>query len=260
VPNQVSSSEPTPARPSLWPYVLAFAALVALGLAFGETARAARRTVPDTLDLHVLNWVVRHHQEYPGLERLFKTVTRLGDRDVATPATLLVALVLFVLGRRRVADLRVREAVFWLAVPTSAWYLNILLKLWFQRERPPQSLRRAFDDASFSFPSGHAVFAAVFFTMLAILLARVLPPQWRWLRYLAIGLCAVMALLVGASRVWLCVHYVTDVVGGLLLGVSWVILAYMIRFGWARWRRWRRALIGVNQPPQTIEPPRPAEP
>lgn len=244
-------------RPPFWPYVLAFFALALLGLAFGEMARLARLEAPDGFDLHLSMWVSRHHQEWPGLTRLFGAMTWLGDAEVATPLTCAVALALLILGRLRIARLRKREALFWLGVAISGRVLCVLLKLWFERERPPESLRLiVIDDDSFSFPSGHSEFAAVFFTMLAILIARAVPASRGWLRVIAIGVCMLMALLVGASRVWLNVHYASDVAGGLLLGVAWVILAYLIRFGWWHWR-WRRRLRnaarnGPTQPSTTL--------
>jgi membrane-associated phospholipid phosphatase len=237
VPHRDSTIDPAPAPLSLWPYVLAFSALVALGLAFGEMARLARLDSPDSLDRHVLAWVNNHQRDWPALEYLFQAVTRLGDPEFASTATVLVAIALVWLARRRVASLRVREAVFWVGVCYSAWLLCSILKLWFQRKRPPVNWHRVLiDDTSFSFPSSHSVFAAVFFTMLATLLGRMLPRSQRWLRHGSIGICIALALLVGASRVWLSVHYLSDVAGGLVLGVAWVIIAYLIRYGWAHWR------------------------
>jgi undecaprenyl-diphosphatase len=245
VPKQRLNTDLEPPLPPLWPYLLAFCALVALGLAFGEMAKAARLGVADGLDLHAVTWANHHHHDWPGLEHLFQWVTWLGDTAVATTATVLVALVLVVLGRLRIARFRMREAVFWLAVAISGRLLCIVLKLWFQRARPPVDWHReVMDDDVLSFPSGHSMFAAVFFTMLAILITHALPRRWRWLRLGVIGICVMMALLIGASRVWLCVHYPTDVAGGLLLGVAWVLIAYVLRFGWAHWRLWRRHRAG----------------
>jgi undecaprenyl-diphosphatase len=240
VPLRIPEYEPDGAGPPVWPYVAIFVALVVLGLAFGEMAREARREVPDGLDRQVITWVSQHRAEWPGLTILFQSLTSLGDPEVATPCTLLVAVVLIALGRRRIADLRQSEAFFWLAVVISSRFLCMLLKAWFQRERPPVGFRAiVIDDASLSFPSGHSVYAAVFFSMLAILIARLLPPSFVWLRFVTYAVCAVVAVLVGISRVWLTVHYPTDVIGGLLLGVAWVIMAYTLRYGWAHWR-WHR--------------------
>ena len=101
--------------------------------------------------------------------------------------------------------------------------MNRQLKSIFRRERPPL-LHRLVDESSFSFPSGHSVFATVFFATLALVLVDLIPRSRPWLRALAVLLCLTAAVLVAASRVWLGVHYPTDVIGGFLLGVGWVRL------------------------------------
>src|SRR5439155_11758291 len=112
----LSGIKPGAASPPLWPYLLAFSALIVLGLAFGEMAKEARQEVPDGLDLHAIHWVSRHHREWPGLTHLFLAITVLGNPEVATASTLLVAAVLVWLGRHKVGRLRKREALFWLGV------------------------------------------------------------------------------------------------------------------------------------------------
>jgi undecaprenyl-diphosphatase len=220
--------------PPLWPYRLAFAALAVLGLAFGEMAEAARRQVPDALDSRVMAWVYAHRDHWPGLTRFFHAVTWFGNPSVATSFTIAVAVLLLFLGRRRIGRLRRREAVFWLFVLISGRSLNLLLKAHFQRQRPPIDFRLVEED-SFSFPSGHSVYSAIFCAMLAILLAREIPASRAWLRIAVVTALATLAGLVGISRIWLGVHYPTDVVGGLLLGVGWVIIAYLLRYGGSRW-------------------------
>jgi undecaprenyl-diphosphatase len=231
-----------PPRPPLWAYALALAVLAALGWAFGEAAEAARSKEPDGLDRHVLAWVVRHRDEWPGLTRFFRAVTWLGNTQVATASTILIAVALLALGRRRVGNLRKREAFFWLGVAIGGRTLDLLMKAYFQRARPP-SIYRLVTETSFSFPSGHSVFAAILFTMLAILTTRALPTLSETWRVVVALLCILMALLVGASRVWLTVHYLSDVAGGLVLGLAWVEIAYLLRFGWRHWREWRTARL-----------------
>jgi undecaprenyl-diphosphatase len=230
----VSVSRTRTQSPPLWPFALAFLALTALGLAFGEMAQAARRAVPNGCDRRAIAYVVEHRGAWPGLTRFFHGVTWLGNAGVATTFTALVAVALLFLGSRRIGRLRKREAVFWLIVLVSGRALNLVLKAWFQRERPPLDIRLVEED-TFSFPSGHSVYAAIFCTMLWLLVHRHAPASPRWPRPLAAVVCLLSAVLVGASRVWLGVHYPTDVLGGLLLGVSWVIIAYLIRFGWGHW-------------------------
>jgi membrane-associated phospholipid phosphatase len=94
------------------------------------------------------------------------------------------------------------------------------LKLLFSRERPIAFFEDYPSPSSFSFPSGHALFATAFFGGLAALLrARLRQPGLRvavWLG--AIG----CILLIGFSRIYLGVHYPTDVAGGFAAGTVWV--------------------------------------
>ena len=213
-----------------WPYALALAALVVLGIAFARVARSARRADPGHIDRRVWAWVVAHRDAWPGPTHLFRAVTQVGNTNVALTLTLVVGLVLAVLRRRGAAGIGRGESWFWLGVNLGSWPLGIALKLEFRRERPPLDWRLVLVH-SYSFPSGHSVFAAVFFSMLALLLARTLRGIRRWA---AILVCLVLAGLVAASRVWLGVHYTTDVLGGLALGTMWVVAAWLIRARWAR--------------------------
>ena len=74
---------------------------------------------------------------------------------------------------------------------------------------------------TFSFPSGHTAMSAVVYGMLAIIVAGMLPLARRWLAY---GLAGVLAVLVGFSRLYLGVHWFSDVLGGFVLGVAWASL------------------------------------
>ncbi len=74
---------------------------------------------------------------------------------------------------------------------------------------------------SFSFPSGHTAMAAAVYGMLAIILAGMLPVAQRWLAY---SLAAMATVLVGFSRLYLGVHWLSDVLGGFVLGIAWASL------------------------------------
>jgi undecaprenyl-diphosphatase len=101
-----------------------------------------------------------------------------------------------------------------------AGLLDGALKLAFGRERPESFFETYPSPTSFSFPSGHSLFATAFFGGLAVLLwGRVRGPALR----AAIWLVAVaLILLIGASRVYLGVHYPSDVLGGFAAGTVWV--------------------------------------
>jgi undecaprenyl-diphosphatase len=101
--------------------------------------------------------------------------------------------------------------------------LGRLLKEVFARERP--SPLPCLWVSSPSFPSGHAVLAAVVYLTLGILLARLEPRPL--LKAYFLGVMVVLAFLVGLSRVYLGVHYPTDVLAGWAVGLVWALLCWL---------------------------------
>lgn len=77
-----------------------------------------------------------------------------------------------------------------------------------------------------SFPSGHTVMAAVVYLTLGVLLARTLPR--RRLRVFVIAVSALVAILVGLSRVYLGVHWPTDVLAGWTIGAAWALVCWLL--------------------------------
>lgn len=97
--------------------------------------------------------------------------------------------------------------------------LNILLKLIFQRPRP-DVLRLSYT-YGYSFPSGHAMISAAFYGYLIYLSILWLKKPWK--QAVTVSLLLLIGLI-GVSRIYLGVHYASDVVGGLLAGCGWLIL------------------------------------
>lgn len=99
--------------------------------------------------------------------------------------------------------------------------LDFLLKQLFGRTRPAPFFDHPLP-ASYSFPSGHALFAFVFFGTFAVLLAqRVRSPA---ARTAIISVAAGLVLLIGISRIYLGVHYPSDVVAGYLIALVWIVV------------------------------------
>jgi len=118
-----------------------------------------------------------------------------------------------------------RNALFVLFASAGGWVLNEILKQIFARPRPTvvPHLREVMSP---SFPSGHALTSAVVFLTLGALLMRVAErPLVKWY---CIGVAMLATALVGASRVYLGVHYPTDVLGGWLIGLSWALLCWLV--------------------------------
>ena len=121
---------------------------------------------------------------------------------------------------------RLRTAMFVFAASAGGMALGSLLKHVYARPRPTL-VPHLVDVTSTSFPSGHATDSAIVYLTLAALLARTVPE--RAMRIYIIGVAILLTLLIGCSRVFLGVHYPSDVVAGWTLGAAWALacsLAY----------------------------------
>lgn len=179
------------------------------GFAAVSIAVTAGWTQP--LDQAVVMSVAGHRTDL--LNNLAVNLTALGSAPVVTLITLCVALYAFASGRQRIV-----LALLW--TPLS-FLLDDVLKLLFQHPRPTEALIAIPD--SYSFPSGHAVAASALYITLALIAAR--SEQRRRPRRIIVVTGVSIAVLVAWSRVYLGVHYLTDVIGGLLLGGAGAIAA-----------------------------------
>lgn len=94
----------------------------------------------------------------------------------------------------------------------TAEFITFLGKHWFHRLRP---LFAVFKETDFSFPSGHSTIAIAFYGYLAYILIKLLKNKYQWL---IITVTVLMVVLIGLSRLYLGVHYVSDVFAGYLVG------------------------------------------
>ncbi|HET8762427.1 MAG TPA: phosphatase PAP2 family protein [Gemmatimonadales bacterium] len=151
--------------------------------------------------------------ESPTLSAIMWGASVYGAPARLTPLGLLAAAVFLARGWRRGALLVV-------VTLAGAWLLDTGLKQLFARARPEPFYDFYPAPASYSFPSGHALFSVCFFGGLAVLLSHRINGRVAqgavWL------LAAIVILLIGSSRVYLGVHYPTDVVGGYAVGLAWV--------------------------------------
>lgn len=106
------------------------------------------------------------------------------------------------------------------------------LKALFGRERPDMAYR-AVEAVNASFPSGHAMLSAVVFLTLGVLTARF--SDRRRVKVLAISAAVLASLLVGASRVYLGVHWASDVLAGWCVGAAWAMVCWLVAY-LVRWR------------------------
>ena len=189
--------------------LLGLLASIAVIVAFAELADGVVEGESRRFDRSVLLWV---HATFPDwLDGPMRLITALGYYWVVVPL-LLVALYAFY---RR--GLMLSAAL--LAISTTGGIvLTTILKAVFQRARP-ELFQSGYTASFYSFPSGHATVAVGFYGTLALLLALRLEGWKRW-TVAAVGVALV--LLIGFSRLYLGVHYPTDILAGYLSASVWV--------------------------------------
>lgn len=152
------------------------------------------------------------------VEEWMRDITALGGVPVLTLLAFTVVLTLWME--------RHRAAAAWLTASIlGAAIISPLFKYLFARERPailaPELL-----PSSFSFPSGHAFMSAAVYLTIGALLTRVIPN--RRTRTFVLLAALVLAFMVGVSRVYLGVHYPSDVLAGWTLGLCWAALCWIV--------------------------------
>jgi len=168
------------------------------------------------------------------LQLAMTDITALGGFTVLT---LIAAFAVgFVLALRKYAT-----ALFIAVAVSGGAMLGVALKAVFVRARPEEVPHLVLVDSA-SFPSGHAMNSALVYLTLATLLARA--QQGRRVRIYLLSVAIVLTLLIGLSRIYLGVHWPTDVVAGWTVGAAWAVLCALV--GKALERR------------RAIDPPAPA--
>lgn len=144
----------------------------------------------------------------PLADHLMAAISRLGDVQVLAPAVL--AGLLWLAWRRRWL-----AAAHWLAALVSGWLATMLVKHFVSMPRPPTA------PDGFGFPSVTITMATITFAFFAVLIAREWPGRKRVWPYLA---GAVLVSLIAFARLYLGAHWLSDVAGGLIFGLLWVLL------------------------------------
>lgn len=154
----------------------------------------------------------------PRLKEAARDITALGGATVLTGLTIAVMGMVALLGKVRLS-LLIAAAVLGGAVLAKA------LKQGFDRPRPDLISHQA-EIVSTSFPSGHSMMAAIVYLTLGLLLACALPG--RPVKIYIVCLSVLLTLAVGVSRLYLGVHWPTDVLAGWALGAAWALLFWLI--------------------------------
>lgn len=163
------------------------------------------------LDSRAAEWF--HTHATPAGLRVFDVITQLGSPVV----DVLIAVVAVVLWRRKETLL----LWTWLAANLGGKVIEYVLKTTVHRTRPQFGTLYLLQKHSYSFPSGHAMGASVCYLMLAYLIASRESTK-RWVAAALFAGAAALILLVAYSRLYLGVHYPSDVLGGMAAGVGWL--------------------------------------
>lgn len=150
--------------------------------------------------------------------RLMLGLSLLASHYFLLPANILLAAWLLFVRKDRFRALTV------VAVALGSVLMMFLLKYYFRRIRPVHPLHEA--ASGYSFPSGHAMSALTFYGLIIYLF--VLTLRNRPLKMLLTGLLGLLILFIGLSRVYLRVHYGSDVLGGFVFGSLWLVASLWI--------------------------------
>lgn len=228
---------------------LAAASLVLFGQLADEVIEGETRAFDTTVLLALRSTADPSDPIGPGwLEDQMRDLTALGSLGLLTLMSLAVVGFLILQGKRRTAVLVV-------AAVGGGMLVSMLTKLGFDRPRP-DLVPHAMQVYTASFPSSHAMMAAVTYLTLGALLARA-QPRLRLKLYL-IALAATLTVLVGLSRVYLGVHWPTDVLAGWTLGAAWALACWAIAL-WLQARGRIEAEESVPEPAAGAAPGKPRE-
>lgn len=214
---------------------------VAGTLGFAELGEYVREGATQQFDTAVLKWIGERHT--PLLTTFMLEVTPLGTGAVVLMIVGVTAAFLWHTEHKHSARLL-------LAATAGSILLNNVLKLYFQRARPD-----VFDwqthAASSSFPSGHAMSATVVYGTVAYLLARL--QKRMWARVLTLSAAVLMIVLICLTRLYLGVHYPSDVIAGIIIGLAWSGFCMATLEASLVLARWRAPKSVVEEAPAPVE-------
>ncbi|MDR0181414.1 phosphatase PAP2 family protein [Lysobacter sp. UC] len=205
---------------------LVFAGLLLPLWVFGELADEIHENESIAFDEPILRFA--HAAAREGLDEFFVFMSKLGYSGGVVPFDIAFVLALTALRKYR-------EAVFAAVALGGSALLNLGAKLFFARDRP--SLWESIaPETTYSFPSGHAMGSM---TLACVLVLLAWHTRWRWA---VLVLMVPFVLLVGLSRVYLGVHYPSDILAGWAVATAWVAAVYLLVYR-VNGRPWRRVVL-----------------
>ena len=167
-------------------------------------------------DLKIIRYIQSLENEY--LTVFYKMITIIADTYQSAIITIL--LVTFLYFKKHY-----REALFLAITMTTCGLAMPLLKNIFSRERP--NFYRLIEISGYSFPSGHTTSATTMYLTLAIILLSIMK---KLNKYFVFSIAVLGIVIIGGSRIYLGVHYPTDVMAGICLGISIVSTVYCLYY------------------------------
>jgi membrane-associated phospholipid phosphatase len=154
----------------------------------------------------------------PPMNRLMLFITFLGKHQFLIPANLMLILYFLLIARQTWFSIRVT------AIALSSLVLMLLLKWLFKRKRPLSPLLKA--AKGLSFPSGHAIMSVSFFGLIIYCIVHSVLPAWLKIAFTIF--LVILILLIGFSRIYLRVHYTSDVIAGFIIGLIWLLISLLL--------------------------------
>jgi len=200
---------------SAWIFLLVILFIGALFL-FGIVTHEVLGEQDEKLDIRVFGFL-SSHVITPQLTGIMKLITYFASAIFLNIAFALIVLIYLI-------QKKWNRAIEIAAIGIGGFLINFFMKLFFHRPRPPHPLIAPLKN--FSYPSGHATAGFIFYGLLVYLIWKTnIPKPYKWL----IGSILILfSLLIGFSRIYLRVHYTSDVVAGFCIGFAWLALSIWV--------------------------------
>ena len=144
--------------------------------------------------------------------------TLIGSKFIVAPLSIIILLVLYIQKKQ------LSELLFFAIASLGSEFLNIILKLVFQRVRPIE--HRLVEETGYSFPSGHSMAAFTLYVLIAYFLFH--RSKTFKMRIVVISFVSLLIFAVGLSRIYLGVHFPSDIIGGYLASGIWFLLSFSL--------------------------------
>jgi undecaprenyl-diphosphatase len=197
---------------SAWIFLLLILFIAALFL-FGIITHEVLGEKEEAVDKQVFNFLSSHIMT-PQLTGVMKVITNFASATILPIA--FGVIMLFYLIRKNWS-----RALEIAVIGIGGFLINYFMKLFFHRLRPADPLISPLKN--FSYPSGHATSGFIFYGLLVYLVWKTnIPKLYKWL---TASILILLSLLIGFSRIYLRVHYASDVVAGFCIGFAWLALS-----------------------------------